>query len=122
MRIERADLTARKGWYLGPWNADLPIALGYATECIDDPHLHRRMTEIYAVTQDWAVERIEQETVRLDAGDVLVVAPGEAHTFLASSPSYLHVVLHVPGLPPEEARADRVPVPRARVAGEDSDG
>ena len=48
MRIERADRAA-KGWYAGPWSADLAVALGYANAGIDDPHLHRRTTEIYLV-------------------------------------------------------------------------
>ncbi len=64
-----------------------PIALGYATEGIDEPHLHRRITEIYVVAHGWAVVRVERENVPLDAGDVLVVAPGEAHTTVACAPT-----------------------------------
>lgn len=114
MRIEHADSAAPKGWYAGPWNSKLAVAVGYANEGIDDPHLHRRMTEIYLVARGWSEARVERETVRLTAGDALIVEPGEAHTFLANSPDYLHFVVHVPGLPQDEARADRVPVPRDR--------
>ena len=117
MRIERDDRAAAKGRYAGPWNADLAVAVGYANEGIDDPHLHRRTTEIYLVARGWSDIRIERETLRLEAGDALIVEPGEAHTFLASSPDYLHFVVHAPGLPPDEARADRVPVPRKRLGG-----
>src|SRR5918999_6609641 len=98
MRLERADPAAAKGWSVGPWNSDLPIAVGYANTGIDDPHLHVRVTEIYLVARGWAEARIERETVRLGPGDLLIVEPGEAHTFLSSSPDYLHFVLHVPGL------------------------
>lgn len=115
MRIEHANSVTLKGWYVGPWNSDLPIAVGYANAGIDDPHLHSRMTEIYLVARGWADVRVEQETVRLVAGDMMVVDPGEAHTFLANSPDYLHFVVHVPGLPPSEARADRVVVPRSQL-------
>lgn len=115
MRIEHADLAAAKGWYAGPWNSTLPVSVGYANEGIDEPHLHRRMTEIYLVARGGSEVRVERETVRLGPGDMLVVEPGEAHTFLSSSSDYLHFVLHVPGLPPEEARSDRVPVERSRL-------
>ena len=114
MRIERADAAATKGWYAGPWNADLSVAVGYASAGINDPHLHRQTTEIYLVARGWSEARVEREAVRLEAGDVLIVEPGEAHTFLTNSPDYFHFVVHAPALPPDEARADRVPVPRAR--------
>ena len=58
---------------------------------------------------------VEHETVRLELGDVLVVEPGEAHSMLACSPDYFHFVVHLPGLPAEEARADNVMVPRERL-------
>jgi quercetin dioxygenase-like cupin family protein len=59
--------------------------------------------------------RVEGETVLLQAGDMLVVEPGEAHTFLASSPGYFHFVIHAPGLSGEDARADKRPVPRSQL-------
>ena len=107
MRLERVDPAVVKGWYAGPWNADLPVAVGWATAGIDAPHLHLRMTEIYLVARGTATARVERVTVEL--------APGEAHTFVASSPDYLHFVVHAPALPPDEARADHVPVPRSRL-------
>ncbi len=115
MRLEQADLTAAKGWYLGPWNSELTAAIGYANAAIDEPHLHRRITEIYLIAQGEAVARVEHETVRLTPGDVLVIEPGEAHSFVASSPEYLHFVVHLPALPADEARADKVGVPRERL-------
>ena len=116
MWIAHADRAARKGWFAGPWNSSLTVAVGYANEGIDGPHLHTRVTEIYLVACGRAEAQIERETVRLGPGDMLVVEPGEAHTFLSNSPDYLHFVLHVPGLPPEEARTDRVAVSRSRLA------
>src|SRR3954447_5388834 len=99
VRLERPDPDAAKGWYLGPWNSELAAAVGYAHAAIDEPHLHRRITEIYLVAQGEAVARVEHETVGLKPGDVLVVEPGEAHSFVASSPEYLHFVVHLPALP-----------------------
>jgi mannose-6-phosphate isomerase-like protein (cupin superfamily) len=115
MRLEQVDETSAKGWYLGPWNSGLAAAVGYAHAAIDEPHLHRRTTEIYLIAQGEAVARVEQETVCLIPGDVLVVEPGEAHSFISSSPDYLHFVVHLPGLPADEARADKVLVPRERL-------
>ena len=115
MRLERADPGDAKGWYAGPWNSDLAVSVGYATAGIDDPHVHSRITEIYLVAHGTSIVRVEQELVTLEAGDMLVIEPGEAHTFVSSSPEYFHFVIHVPGLPAEEVRAERFSVPRSRL-------
>lgn len=115
MRIERSDTTAAKGWYLGPWNSSLSASVGYAHAAIDEPHLHLRTTEIYLIAQGEITAFVEQDVVRLTAGDVLVVEPGEAHTFRDSSSDYLHFVLLLPGLAGEEARADKVLVSAERL-------
>ncbi len=115
MRLERADLTVEKGWYLGPWNSDLRVSVGWATTGIDAPHYHERMTEIYLVARGTATARVTGETIALRAGDVLAFAPGEAHTFLARSADYLHFVIHTPALPDGEARADHIGVARDRL-------
>ena len=82
---------------------------------IDAPHYHRRMTEIYLVARGTVTARVEGETIALRAGDMLAFAPGEAHTFLASSDDYLHFVIHIPALPDSEAHADHVGVARNRL-------
>jgi mannose-6-phosphate isomerase-like protein (cupin superfamily) len=114
MRIFNADANA-KGWYAGPWNAVSQVAVGYANEGINDPHLHMRITEIYLVARGMSIMRVEQEQVALGPGDMLMIEPGEAHTFLSSSPDYFHFVVHVPALPSEEARTDRQSVPPGRL-------
>lgn len=115
MRIEQINPDIAKGWYLGPWDSDLPISVGYANEGVDEPHLHRRMTEVYLIAQGSAEMRIEKETVSLVAGQVIVVEPGEAHTFVSSSPAHVHFVLQVPGLTGQEAREDKIAVSRSRL-------
>lgn len=115
MRVEKADPSAAKGWYAGPWNSDLIISVGYANDGIDEPHAHERVTEIYLVARGTSELRVEQETIALEAGDMIVVEPGEAHTFLSSSPDYFHFVAHVPGLTSAEAREDKKHVPRSRL-------
>jgi mannose-6-phosphate isomerase-like protein (cupin superfamily) len=113
VRIERADPAIVKGWYLGPWNSDLSLSLGYAPKGIDEPHVHTRITEIYLVARGTSELRVGERTVTLAAGDVVVVEPGEPHTFLDSSPDYFHFVIQTPGLEGEAARAERVAVTRA---------
>ena len=115
MRVEKADPDLAKGWYLGPWDSDLPISVGFANTGVDEPHLHQRMTEVYLIARGQVGLRVEQETVVLGPGDIVVLAPGEAHTFLSSSPDHFHFVLQVPGLQGEGARRDKVPVPRSRL-------
>jgi mannose-6-phosphate isomerase-like protein (cupin superfamily) len=112
MRLERADPNMMKGWYLGPWNSDLPISLGYAPQGIDEPHAHTRITEIYLVARGTSELRVGDRTVTLTPGDVVVVEPGEPHTFLSSSPDYFHFVVQTPGLQGQEAQAERVALPR----------
>jgi mannose-6-phosphate isomerase-like protein (cupin superfamily) len=89
--------------------------VGYANAGVDEPHVHSRITEIYLAARGTSEIRVEQETVILKAGDMIVVEPGEAHTFLSSSPDYFHFVAHVPGLTSEEARAEKALVPRSRL-------
>lgn len=115
MRVERAD-RQDKGWYLGLWNSNLPISIGYANTGIDEPHLHTAITEIYLVASGTSNIRIEDQTIALSPGDIVVVDPGEAHTFLDSSPDYFHFVLHVPGITGETARTEKEYVSRKRLA------
>jgi len=116
MRIERADPSVHKGWSVGPWNSNLAISIGYANEGVDEPHAHQRTTEIYLVARGTSQLRVEQETVSLEPGDVVVIEPGEAHTFLSSSPDYFHFVAQAPGLTGTEAEKDKRLVPRSRLA------
>ena len=80
MHIERADPTIDKAWCVGPWNSDLTISVGYANKGMDDPHVHLRTTEVYLVARGTSEIRVEQESVCLQAGDMIVIGPGEAHT------------------------------------------
>ena len=115
MRVEKANSATAKGWYLGAWNSNLDISVGYANEGVDEPHLHRRMTEIYFMARGTVEMRVEMETVVLAEDEVIVVEPGEAHTFLSSSPDHFHFVIQTPGLVGEEAKADKILLPRSRL-------
>jgi len=115
MRIEKSNPDIPKGWYAGPWDSDLDISLGFANEGVDEAHLHRRMREIYFMARGSVEMRVEQETVTLGQDDIIIIEPGEAHTFLSSSPDHFHFVIQTPGLQGDAAKADKVLVPRERL-------
>lgn len=115
MRFEKVNLVDDKGWYVGPWDSNLPISVGFANKGIDQPHVHSQITEIYLVARGTAEIRVEQQSITLSAGDMIVVDPGEAHTFLSSSPDYYHFVIHTPGLNGEKAHTEKSSVPRSRL-------
>jgi mannose-6-phosphate isomerase-like protein (cupin superfamily) len=115
MEIRHADTRLRKGWYSGPWDSNLDISIGYANAGVDEPHLHQDITEIYLVACGESELRVEKQTVHLVAGDMIVIQAGEAHTFLSSSPDYLHFVIHTPSLAGDAARTEKIVVPRSRL-------
>jgi mannose-6-phosphate isomerase-like protein (cupin superfamily) len=115
MRFEHVNLLDDKGWYTDPWDSNLPISVGFANKGIDQPHVHSHIMEIYLVARGTADIRVEQQTITLSAGDMIVVDPGEAHTFLSSSHDYFHFVIHTPGLTGEKARTEKSSVPRSRL-------
>ena len=90
-----ADRSGR-GWFGGPWDSDIPVAIGYADEGVDDPHVHDSMYEIYFIALGSSTAVVDGQRIDLKSGDVLVVEPGEAHTFVASSNDYLHFVVQAP--------------------------
>lgn len=108
MKIEHAKFDADKGWLIGRWNSALVINIGYANVGINEPHLHVRITEVYLVARGEATMRVDQSEVNLVAGDVIMIEPNEAHTFVTSSADYFHFVIHTPAMTSDEARVDKV--------------
>ena len=107
MRFLQADAADEKGWQIGPWNSENELSIGYANRGIDEPHAHKRITEIYLIAKGQATVRVDQETVAISDGDLLQIDPGEAHTFLSSSDDYFHFVIHVPGLSGDEIKGEK---------------
>ena len=96
MFVKKLGSGQGKGWFTGPWDSDVPIAVGYADHGVHEPHAHDTMFEIYLVRSGSATAIVASEAVDLRAGDVLVVEPGEVHTFTASTPDYAHFVIQAP--------------------------
>lgn len=76
--------------------SDIPIPIGYANEGINEKHYHAQMTEVYLIAKGTSVAVVDEVAISLQAGDILIVEPGEIHTFSASSEDYLHFVLQTP--------------------------
>ena len=112
MRLEHADSSQEKGWLFGPWNSNSELSIGYANKGIDEPHVHRTVTEIYLVGQGNAKVRVNDQTISIGAGDVLQVDPAEAHSFISNTEDYFHFVIHYPGLATREAKVDKKLVSR----------
>lgn len=96
MIFSAIDRAQAKGWLVGPWNSQVPVALGYANAGIPVQHYHAEMYEIYLVAKGTSTALVNGQAVHLQAGDMLVVEPNEVHTFTNSSPDYLHFVLQTP--------------------------
>ncbi len=98
--------THSKGWFAGPWNSSVPVAVGYANEGIDIRHYHAEMYEIYLIAQGESIAVVNEERVLLKAKDVLVVEPGETHTFVESTDDYFHFVIQTPFIPGDKCLVD----------------
>ena len=90
------DGSIPKGWFIGPWDSEIPVPIGYANAGVDETHCHTEMYEIYLVAQGQSVALGGGQEVTLNAGDGLVVEPGELHTFTQNTSDYLHFVIQAP--------------------------
>jgi mannose-6-phosphate isomerase-like protein (cupin superfamily) len=95
-----------KGWFVGPWNSTVPVAVGWADRGVNQPHRHDQMCEIYLVARGESVAVVAGRTIHLGPGNMLVVEPGEAHTFISSSDDYLHFVVQAPFFKGDKADVD----------------
>ena len=88
-----------KGSFAGPWNSGVTVAIGWADRGVNDPHRHNQMNEVYLVARGPSLAEVDGKRIRLRAGDMLVVEPGERHTFIQSSHDYLRFVVQAPCTP-----------------------
>jgi mannose-6-phosphate isomerase-like protein (cupin superfamily) len=94
--MRRSAQPGGKGWFTGPWEGPIPTALGYSDVAVDELHTHDEMFEVYLVARGESIAVVAGQRIMLAAGDLLVVEPGEAHTFVSSSDDYLHFVVQTP--------------------------
>ena len=99
------DISLPKGWYVGPWNSDVPVAIGYANVGVNEFHHHSSMYEVYLIARGTSVALVNGQQIDLHSGDILVVEPYEIHTFVAHSEDYLHFVIQTPFIPGDKVGA-----------------
>ena len=98
MIIARNDKSrSTKGWYLELTHPALP-SVGFATQGVDERHYHRELCEVYLVATGSSTIVVGDAPTVLHPGDVVVVEPGEVHSFVESTPDYFHFVLHCPSV------------------------
>lgn len=68
-------------------------------EGVNGPHRPDRMNEVCLVARGHSLAEVDGKRIRLQAGDMLVVEPGERHTFIESSHDYLHSFVQAPCTP-----------------------
>ena len=88
MHVERGDDATGKGWYLGPWNSELPAAVGWATAGIDEPHLHAGRWEVYLVARGTSLVRVGFTGAAAGAGEALAALPGVTGVRAADAATY----------------------------------
>ena len=103
--LKRTVQVSGKGWFAGPWDSSLGVAVGYADVGVHEPHSHESMHEIYLVARGTSVAEVNGVVVDLSMGDVLIIEPGEVHTFTSSSTDYFHFVLQSPFVPDDKRLA-----------------
>jgi mannose-6-phosphate isomerase-like protein (cupin superfamily) len=81
-----------KGWYTELTHPALPF-IGFANRGVNEQHWHRELCEVYLVARGSSTIVVNDQPIRLYAGDVIVVEPEEIHTFTESTPDYFHFVL-----------------------------
>lgn len=96
MVIARNDASRpAKGWYRELAHPALPF-IGFANQGINERHYHLELREVYLVARGSSTIVVGNTPITLHAGDVIVIEPGEVHTFVQSTPDYFHFVLHCP--------------------------
>ena len=84
-----------KGWYLELCHPTLPF-IGFANQGVNERHYHRELREVYLIASGSSTIVVDGVSTTLHAGDVVVVEPGEVHTFVENTPDYFHFVLQCP--------------------------
>lgn len=90
------DTNDPKGWFVGPWNSNVSVPIGYANQGINEKHFHKKMHEVYLIASGTSTAVVNGKETHLMRGDILVIEPGEIHTFVENSTDYLHFVVHCP--------------------------
>ncbi len=68
MKLYQPDDRLAKGWFAGPWDSDLEIAVGYASTTVDQPHYHRTMREVYLFSRGSSTMLVDGKRIEAQKG------------------------------------------------------
>jgi mannose-6-phosphate isomerase-like protein (cupin superfamily) len=74
---------------------DEPLWFHYMRISDSRKHVHKRTTEYYYVTEGVGEIELDDETVPISKGDMIIVPPGVAHTARPTTEAELHVLIIV---------------------------
>ncbi len=91
-----SHLLQKEGWYLT--EAGLPVQVGVKKGAtpFSKKHLHRTMAEYFLLLEGDLRLKVNEETLEMKKGDLVMVEPGEAHEVLYASPDALLFLLMPP--------------------------
>lgn len=89
------NLPEREGWHL---RVGFPIQVGMKSGAtpFSGPHLHKTMAEYFYLLSGEITLRVDETTLELKSGDLVVVEAGEAHVVLNATPDARLLLLMPP--------------------------
>ena len=105
-RAKESETLVREG-YLASYVADVNLtkeasSLGFivvrvAPGTSTSPHLHERLSEVFVALSPLAIT-VNEEHVALEHGDVVVVEPGESHSFVTRGSEGVLLAVKAPNI------------------------
>jgi len=105
MRLLR-HLLEKEGWHLA--EAGLPIQVGvkFGASPFGKKHLHQTMAEYFLLLAGELLLQVNEKTLEMKKGDLILVEPGEAHEVLHASPDALLLLLMPPPVPGDKVELE----------------
>lgn len=94
-----AGLPEKEGWHLRDGGFPIQVGTKSGATPFSGPHLHKTMAEYFFLLEGEIRLRVNDETILVRRGDLVVVEPGEAHEVLHAT-SDARILLLMP--PPVE--------------------
>ena len=109
-----SGLSSREGWHL---REGFPIQVGMKSGAtpFGGPHLHKTMAEYFYLLSGEIRLRVNEETLELKSGDLVVVEPGEAHEVLAATPDARLLLLMPPPVANDKVELEEKTRQKAKV-------
>lgn len=84
MKVIR-QLLGREGWRLGEAGMPIQVGVKFGSSPFGKKHLHKNMAEYFLLLAGDLRLGVNGKVLEVEAGDLVVIEPGEAHEVLAAS-------------------------------------